>query len=226
MRVAIGMILGMLFLLSTPTTGAAQDRPWHFHLGGGPTFVLGDMGESFTTGWGPALGVTFDVSERVGVQFEYAFRWFGIPDDVDSAAGRLSANHQTHQLAFNMVGNLTPAGGVRAYAIAGGGFYHREVEITEYVGSGIVCNPWYYVCGSYPIEAVLGSRGGWDFGINIGGGVGIPIAEEAEFFIETRYHYVWGPDVVAATPLPSGTTDQGPGKANGSYWPLTFGFRF
>jgi hypothetical protein len=220
------MILGMLFLLATPTTGAAQDRQWHFHLGGGPTFVLGDLSEAFTTGWGPEIGVTFDVNERVGVQFEYAYRWFGIPDDLDASIGRLSANHQTHQLAFNMVGNLTPPDGVRAYAIGGGGFYYRQVEITEYVGTGVICNPYYYVCGSYPIEAVLGSRGGWDFGINIGGGVGIPIGEEAEFFIETRYHYVWGPEIVAETQLPATVTTQGPGKANGSYWPLTFGFRF
>jgi hypothetical protein len=221
------MILGMLFLLATPTTGAAQERRFHFHFGGGPTFVLGDTGEAFETGWGPALGVTFDVNERVGLQFEYAYRWFGIPDEVDAAAGRLSANHQTHQLAFNVIGNLTPPDGVRAYAIGGGGFYNREVEITEYVGNGYVCNPWYYICGTYPIEAVLGSRGGWDFGINIGGGVGIPIADEAEFFIETRFHYVWGPEINPATQLPANTAGQpGPGKANGSYWPLTFGIRF
>ena len=51
--------------------------------------------------------------------------------------------------------------------------YHRKVEITEYEGSGIICDPWYYVCGSYPIESVVGSRGGWDFGFNVGAGVGL-----------------------------------------------------
>jgi len=79
------------------------------------------------------------------------------------------------------------------------------------------------VCGAYPVEAVLGSRGGWDLGFNFGGGVGFRIGESAEFYVETRYHYVWGPEIVSATPLPSGTSG---GSTNGQYVPLTFGFRF
>jgi len=43
----------------------------------------------------------------------------------------------------------------------------------------------------------LGER----FGVNFGGG--ITLGTEARFYIEARYHYVWGP-----------------------YFPLTFGFRF
>jgi len=80
-------------------------------------------------------------------------------------------------------------------------------------------------CGTCPVTAILGSRGGWDPGFNIGGGVGFKIGESSEFYIETRYHYVWGPSTPAATNLPAGITAP-TGSANGSYWPLTFGFRF
>ena len=59
------------------------------------------------------------------------------------------------------------------------------------------------MCGAYPIEAVLGSRGGWDFGFNVGGGIGFGLGDSGEFYIETRYHYVWGPEIVSATTLPS-----------------------
>ena len=53
-----------------------------------------------------------------------------------------SANHQTHQLAFNMIANLTaPDSPVRGYIIAGPGVYNRKVEITEYVGTGVICDP-------------------------------------------------------------------------------------
>ena len=85
-----------------------------------------------------------------------------------------------------------------------------------------------YVCGSYPVSAVIGSRGGWDFGFNIGGGVGFKIGESSEFFIETRYHYVSGPEIVSATTLPSSLATDSPsgGSSTGHYWPLTFGFRF
>ena len=100
--------------------------------------------------------------------------------------------------------NLTkPASPVRGYVVAGPGAYYRKVEITEYVGSGVICDPWYYVCGTYPVTAVVGSRGGWDFGFNVGGGVGFKIGESSEFFIETRYHYVAGPEIVSATTLPT-----------------------
>ena len=69
-------------------------------------------------------------------------------------AGRFSANHQTHQLAFNMIANLTnPDSAVSFYVTAGPGMYNRKVEITEYEGNGIICDPWYYVCGTYPIES-------------------------------------------------------------------------
>ena len=142
-----------------------------------------------------------------GFQFEYAYRWFDVSDDLPIGATRFSASHQTHQLDFNLVVNLTPPEStIRGYVIAGPGAYYRKVEITEYVGSGVICDPYYYVCGTYPVEAVLGSRGGWDFGFNFGGGVGLAIGEEAEFFIESRFHYVLGPDIQpTATPWATAT---------------------
>ena len=53
----------------------------HVNIGGGPTFILGDLGDHFSTGWGPAIGVTFDVKPRIRVQFEYAYRYFSLNDD-------------------------------------------------------------------------------------------------------------------------------------------------
>lgn len=223
MRIVKLVILCAGLLAFTPAIGAAQDRPLHFNFGGGPTFIMGNLADRFEMGWGPALGVTYDVNERVGVQFEYAYRWFGIPDEVDIVAGRFSANHQTHQLAFNMVANLTqPDSPVRFYVAAGPGMYYRKVEITEYIGNGVICDPYYYICGTYPIDAVIGSRGGWDFGFNIGAGVGFGLGDSGEFYIESRYHHVFGPDIPAVNPA----AGQSGGSTTGQYMPLTFGFRF
>ena len=122
MRIVKFVILSAALLAVTPATGAAQDRPLHFNIGGGPTFIMGDLADRFEMGWGPALGLTYDVNEKVGFQFEYAYRWFGIPDEVDIIAGRFSANHQTHELSFNFIGNLTPPDSpVRFYIAAGPG---------------------------------------------------------------------------------------------------------
>ena len=56
-----------------------------------------------------------------------------------------------------------------------------------------------YVCGAYPVTSVVGSRGGWDFGFNVGAGVGFKMGDDAEFFVESRYHYVAGPDVESSS---------------------------
>ncbi len=226
MRIVGYVILGTALLAVTPSAGSAQDRWAHLNFGGGPTFNLGALGDHFQTGWGPTIGVTFEgPRSRVGFQFEYAYRWFAVREDaLLFGATKFSANHTTQQLDFNAIGNLQrPGSAVRGYVVAGPGLYHREVEITEYVGNGIICDPYWYVCGRYPIDAVVGSRGGWDFGFNIGGGVGFDLGASSEFYIETRYHYVWGPKIA-----PTGTPAAGQtgGGTNGSYWPLTFGFRF
>jgi hypothetical protein len=227
MRIATIVLFSAVMLAVTPAIGSAQDGPVHFNIGGGPTFPLGDVGERFGMGWGPAIGVTFDTSERIGFQFEYAYRWFMLKDEADAAIGLLDANHQTHELSGNIIANLTaPDSPVRFYIAAGPGMFYRSVEITRYAGTGVVCDPWYYVCGTYPIEAVLGSRGGWDFGFNVGGGVGFGLGDSGEFYIETRYHHVMGPEIVSATPLPAGAASNSGGNSNGQYLPLTFGFRF
>jgi opacity protein-like surface antigen len=228
MQIVRMVLMSAALLAFAPAVGLAQDRPVHFNLGGGPTFVMGDTADHFSTGWGPAVGVTFDANPKLSFQFEYAYRWFAIPDETDAAIGLLDANHQTHQLAFNLITNLTPAdSAVRAYITAGAGEYYRKVEITRYAGNGVICDPYYYVCGTYPIEAVLGSRGGWDFGINIGGGVGFALGDSGEFYIETRYHHVFGPEITSATQLPASFSGSSTGgSSTGQYLPLTFGFRF
>ena len=214
MRIVRMFVLSAALLAFIPAVSSAQDKPVHFNIGGGPTFVMGDTADHFSTGWGPAFGVTFTPNPKVGFQFEYAFRWFAIPDETDAAIGLLDANHQTHQLDFNLALNLTqPDSPVRAYIVAGPGMYYRKVEITRYAGNGVICDPYYYICGTYPIEAVLGDRGGWDFGFNVGGGVGFGLGDSGEFYVETRYHYVMGPEING-------------GSSNGQYLPLTFGFRF
>ena len=228
MRIARVVFFGVTLLALTPAVGAAQDRNVHFNIGGGPTFIGGDLGDHFKTGWGPAIGVTVDApSKKLAFQFEYAFRWFDINDNAPLTTGTsLSANHTTHQLDFNLVANLTrPESPIRGYIVAGPGAYYRQVEITKYEGTGVICDPFWYVCGTFPIESVLGTRGGWDVGFNVGGGIGFRIGEANEFYIESRYHYVAGPEITSATQLPAGVTSSG-GNTNGSYWPLTFGFRF
>jgi hypothetical protein len=103
MRIVKSLFLGIALLALVPGTANAQDKKIHFHFGGGPTFLGGDLGSVFSTGWGPAVGVTFDVNERVGLQFEYAFRWFFGRELRRYVRRHFHASHHTNQLAFNLV---------------------------------------------------------------------------------------------------------------------------
>ena len=48
-----------------------------------------------------------------------------------------------------------------------------------------------------------------------------------KFFAELRYHYIWGPEVVARTPgQPIAGVDVDTRKANGQFLATTFGLRF
>ncbi len=227
MRITRFVLVIATVLALAPSVSFAQDKKFHVNFGGGPTFNAGDLGDHFGNGWGPAIGVTVDANALLGFQFEYAYRHFGIKDDAPFfGATEFDANHTTHQLDFNLVMSAAgPDSAVRPYFVAGPGAYYRSVEITKYVGTGVICDPFWYVCGTYPVDQVLGSRGGWDFGFNLGGGVGFKIADDAEFFVEMRFHHVYGPEITdqhVVNPLATSTE----GSTNGTYYPLTFGFRF
>src|SRR4051794_10456019 len=134
MRIAKAYLLCAALLALSPGAASAQDRLVHVNIGGGPTFAGGDIGNVFSTGWGPAIGVTF--GNKVAFQFEYAYRWFTVEDYVDASLGQFSANHKTHQFDFNLMANLTKEDSpVRLYILGGPGVYQRNIEITKYSGT-------------------------------------------------------------------------------------------
>ena len=123
---------GALIVFLLPAWANAQDRRVHVNFGGGPTMISDTLGDGFSTGWGPAIGVTFDINDRTAFQFEYAYRRFSLKDNLDSAAGAYDANHRTNQLDFNFVANLAPRQSrVRPFLVVGPGAYERQVEVTE-----------------------------------------------------------------------------------------------
>lgn len=216
--------------LALPAGALAQDKPVEFNIGGGVAFPVGDVADSFDTGWNFATGLTFNVNEVVGVQGEYQYFRFGGPDRLfqnarptpTSDTVLLESNHQMNVVDFNVVLRAGGTGGVRGYLVAGPGIYWRKVQLTTpSVGFITVCDPYWYVC--YPeavaTDAIVGDRTSTDFGINVGGGVAF-----GAFYVEARYHYVWGPEVRAQG---GGAAGNGQGRSsNASYFPITVGFRF
>ncbi len=206
----------------------AQTKPITVNLGAGATVPVSGIGDYFKTGYNVDFGVTFNADEYLGIQVEYGYNGLGqkgngftLPTE-DGGTLQLDLRHRMQYGDVNLVFHQASRSAAKLYLLAGVGVYRRTVELTTPgVGSVVICNPWWYVCypGFVPVTQVVGSRSSTDFGINFGGGVTIPIGRTSTFYVEARYHYMYGPKV--ENPV-SGATE----KANGQYFPITFGFRF
>jgi opacity protein-like surface antigen len=223
-----------LVILAAATPAQAQgDRPVHVNIGGGFTVPVSDVSERFSTGGSFNIGVIFEpqATPLFGFQVEYSYSGLGgedkqiplFPTPVATVGGSalIESHHNMQYIDFNGIvkrpGNPT----IGPYAIGGLGAYYRSVSLTTPdVGYTTWCDPYWYVC--YPtlveIDRVIGDRSSWDPGINLGAGVTFRLGESALFYVETRWHYIWGPEFTDG----DGVTQ----KANGQYFPVTFGFRF
>jgi opacity protein-like surface antigen len=210
---------------------AYEDRPVHLNIGGGFTVPVSDVADRFGTGGGFNIGMIIEPTPVFGIQFEYGYNGLSgeetqvpLAESPVAAAitnGVIESHHSMHYLNVNGILSTGGESLFKAYAVGGTGMYYRSVSLTSPdVGYTTWCDPYWYVC--YPtlteIDRVLGDRSSWDPGINVGGGVSFALGEEAVFYVETRWHYMWGPEVTDG----EGVTR----NANGQYLPVTFGFRF
>jgi len=75
MRRAI-IFSGFALLLSASAV-LAQDKPVEVNIGGGYTFALSDIRDHLGDGYNVNFGVTFNLSESIGIQGEYSFNGLG-----------------------------------------------------------------------------------------------------------------------------------------------------
>jgi len=240
MRNVLTAIVGIFVAAST---AAAQDyKPVDVYFGFGWAFPTTDFAKSFDAGWNGTIGATFNVNQKIGIQGEYMYTHMNGPERTIGlsatplgpvgSSGILQSNHQMHVGTFDVLYKMhSPERLVNGYVLGGGGIYHRIIQLTSpAVGYTTICDPYWYVC--YPaavsVDNILGDRSSNDFGIDFGGGV--TFGHDVKFFVESRYHYVWGPEVTNAVATPvSGSTQTSCSSGcttNAAYFPLTFGFRW
>jgi opacity protein-like surface antigen len=222
----------LVTILASTAASAQDDRPIKLNIGGGPTMPVSDVKERFGTGGGFNIGVVFEppATPNLGFQVEYSYNKLageetqipiaGLPGGPITGTGIIESHHSMHYIDFNAI-LKAGEGRIKPYAIGGAGMYYRTVSLTTPdVGFTTWCDPYWYVC--YPaaveIDRIIGDRSSWDPGVNIGGGITFGLGDAASFYVETRWHYMWGPEFTDG----SGNTQ----KANGQYFPVTFGFRF
>ena len=228
-------VVAALILVAAPASAQVDEKSLNVNFGGGYTLTAnGDSRDKIGDGYHIVVGATLNPTRKIGFQVEYSFTGLGqkrvqLPVYVIPAASGVDtdfyADANFHYLNFNAV--LRPMGGsgskASPYFIAGGGYYFRSVDLTT-PGVGYVpgfCSPWWYVCypgGLVPVEYVVGSRGSNDFGLDFGAGLDFKFGGSA-VYIEARYHYILGPELVDFN-------GKSYGKANGQFLPITFGLRF
>ena len=223
-RLIVGIILAGVTAAAAPAS--AQTKPVSFSIGGGFTVPVGGVADSAGIGGQVSLGLTFPVTPKLGIMGEYGFSSLGshavsVPQPSTTTPASFTGSGWFQYAGGAAVFTPYKSGNTTAYVLAGAGVYHRAVYVTTTAtGLVTVCDPNWFVC--YPtltaVETVVGSRGTTDMGVSFGGGVTYKMSKLATFFAEMRFHQVWGPTV----PTSSGGTK----KANGQFFPLTFGFRF
>jgi hypothetical protein len=229
MRCRTAILFGAMVLATVPAS--AQDyKPLEVSIGGGVTFPNSELRDHLGDGYNVIFGVTVNHSSVIGIEGLYSFNGLGekrisIPVSPTPGApaiptdffGNMNMQYGTVNLVVRK-----PEGAVRPYLVAGVGVYYRPIQVTT-PGVGFVpgyCDPWWYVCypgGFVPVENVVGERSSTDFGVDVGGG----LIFGSRFFVEARYHYIWGPTI--DTSAVGGSEAR---KANGQFMPITFGVRF
>jgi outer membrane protein with beta-barrel domain len=236
-RLVMAAVFGIL--VAAAPAAAQDEKPVDVNFGFGWAIPAGDFKNSFDTGWNGTFAATFNISPTVGVQGEYMYERMDGPARTITvsptpvlgagSAQLLESNHQVHAFTGNVVfKSNSRARLIGGYVLAGAGLYHRIVQITSpAVGYTTFCDPYWYVC--YPaavaVDNIIGDRSSDDFGMNFGGGV--TFGKEVKFYVEARYHYVWGPEISSnGSQLPASTTSTANRSTNAQYFPITFGIRF
>jgi opacity protein-like surface antigen len=234
MRRVIALLTLIVLAMAVPAMAQDPDKKVTVNFGGGYTFALSEVRNHLGDGYNFHFGVGIKLNDMLTFQPEYSFNGLGekqvtLPAGIvppgQTAVTDVFGSMNVQWGAFNLViGPKAEAGKAHPYFVVGPGVYYRKVEATT-PSVGYIppyCDPWWGWCypgGLVPVDKVLGSESMTSFGMNFGAGVSFPMGDSASFYIEARYHYIWGSDV-------TDSSGKSYGKANGQFFPITGGIRF
>lgn len=207
----LSFLIAMLILLPVSVYAQETHNTWNFNIGGGPGFPLGNLSNFADTGGHFVVGGGYNLTKNIGVNTEFMWHDLPINSTTRQFLGTPGASARQYSVTFNPILRVPLGNKLGAYAIGGGGWYHRSGETTT-PGAGVVCDPywsWWYGCTVGTVDFVTGSRSADAFGGNIGGGLTFRIGESgAKIYTEVRYHHA------------------GYNKVSTDVLPLTFGLRW
>ena len=212
-------------------------------VGAGLTIPSGNVSNFLNTSWKFQGGVGYNASKKFGVMAQFDWDNFGLPGNVINTQYNLYSNQgytdgngnpisfagldgHTHiwSLTLNPTFTFYDTDKVGAYAVVGGGFYHKVTNFTI-PETSLGYSPFY---GYYQYTANQSFDAYTSNAVGVNGGVGLTYKfsrfSQQKFFAEVRYVHTFNSyRSAAAAPL----TNFYPANSLATdYLPITVGLRF
>lgn len=222
-----------------------------FVVGGGFNAPVTDQSTNYLkTSWRFEGGAGINFSRKLGVLFQFDWDQFGLPGSVLTSQRNLynsfgfvdstntpvdfsGLDGHSHIWSFTLNPTLTfyQSDKVGAYAVVGGGFYHKVTSFTL-PAIGVAYDYFY---GPYEYQTSQNFDSYVSNAPGVTGGIGVTYKfsrfANQKFFAEARYVHTFN-QVRFGDPTASGTTTgtpynyYPPNSNETSYIPITFGIRF
>jgi hypothetical protein len=240
---------------SSGNTNSDGSNKYTFFGGAGASVPIGDTHFYETPSWDFQVGGGRNFNKNVGVMLQFDYDHFGLQgatlanqsylynygcstynqsQGVCGVSG-LDGNNHVWSFTLNPTYTLATEGSLGAYAVVGGGFYHKVTDFTE-PGTGTYCDP-YYGCYQYQANQTIDHYTSNALGVNGGFGLTYKFAKfsNERFYVEGRYVVVFNQQRTGLTAANVGTStgaaytgyDYYPANSNRTtYIPIVFGIRF
>lgn len=206
-------------------------------VGAGFTNPINISTNYLKTSWKFQAGLGYNYNKRFGIAFQFDWDNFGLPGKAlsnqttvytnyfGSSAGLAGLDGNTHVWSFtlNPTVNFYQGETTGAYAVVGGGFYHKVTDFTL-PATGQYCD-YYYGCYQYTANQTFDQYVSNAAGVN--GGIGFTykpsrFANE-RLYVEARYVFNFN----TARPYNAAASNLYPANSSTtSYVPVTVGIRF
>ena len=223
----------------TNSDGSAK---YTFYIGGGFTLPVGGSHSYWTTSYNIQAGAGRNFNKTFGVNVEFDWANFGYQTATlnnllfiynttcPGGCGLTQLGGSGHDWSFTLdpTVNFYSSDTLGAYAIGGGGFYHKTANFTI-PSIGQYCDP-FYGCITYQANQTIDKYTSNAFGVNAGLGMTYKFSRFAgeKFYVEGRYVYTFN------SPRPFSYGDSNgnnfnvfpQNSAKTGFIPVTFGVRF
>lgn len=230
---------------SDKTSNSDGSAKYEFLAGGGVSLPLGDTHVYQTPSWGLQAGAGRNFNRNFGVILQFDYDHFGLQAATlnnqtyiyntllgcSGCVAGLDGNNHVWSFTLNPTFTLAAPGSWNAYAVVGGGFYHKVTNFTRPTTQE-QCS--IYGCGYFSVNSNIDHYTSNAGGVNGGFGLTYKFStfSNARIYVEARYVLVLnqqrkGITAANASSAPANSTNFYPANSHRTtYVPIKLGIRF